>query len=55
MILFYLIFGILAIFFAGMNLGMAVKDGELKDWFISVMGAFFGIYLIISAIGRMMI
>ena len=55
MILFYLIFGVLAIFFAGMNLGMALKQGDLKDWFISVMGAFFGIYLLISAIGRIVV
>jgi len=55
MVLFYLIFGILAIFFAGVNLGMCIKDSDLKDWFISVMGAFFGIYLIISAIGRIVL
>ena len=55
MILFYLIFGVAAIFFAGVNLGMAFKERDLKDWFISVMGAFFGIYLIISAIGRIVI
>lgn len=55
MILFYLIFGVAAIFFAGVNLGMALKQNDLKDWFISVMGAFFGIYLIISAIGRIVL
>lgn len=55
MILFYLIFGIAAVFFAGVNLGMCLKNGDLKDWFISVMGAFFGIYLIISAIGRIVL
>jgi hypothetical protein len=55
MILFYLVFGILAIFFAGVNLGMGIRQGDLKDWFISAMGAFFGIYLIISAIGRIVI
>ncbi len=55
MILFYLIFGVLAIFFAGMNLGMSIRQGDLKDWFISLMGAFFGIYMIISAIGRIVL
>jgi hypothetical protein len=52
MILFYLIFGVAAIFFAGVNLGMSLKNGDLKDWFNSVLGAFFGIYLLISMIGR---
>ncbi len=55
MILFYLIFGVAAIFFAGVNLGMGLKNGDLKDWFISVMGAFFGIYLLISGIGRIVL
>ena len=55
MILFYLIFGVAAIFFAGVNLGISIKQGDLKDWFISAMGVFFGIYLLISMIGRIVV
>jgi len=55
MIFFYLIFGVASIFFAGVNLGMCLKDSDFKDWFISVMGVFFGLYLLISGIGRIVL
>jgi hypothetical protein len=55
MILFYLILGILAIFFAGATFGLALNSREFRDWYMSLLGAVFGIYLIISAIGRIVL
>jgi hypothetical protein len=52
MILFYLVLGILAVFFAGATFGMALESKNFRDWYMSILGAFFGVYLIISAIGR---
>lgn len=52
MILLYLILGILAIFFAGATFGMALNTKDFRDWYMSVLGALFGIYLIIAAVGR---
>jgi hypothetical protein len=52
MILFYLVLGIIAVFFAGATFGMALSSRDFRDWYMSVLGALFGIYLIISAIGR---
>jgi len=34
---------------------MCLKDSDFKDWFISVMGVFFGLYLLISGIGRIVL
>jgi hypothetical protein len=55
MILFYLILGILAVFFAGATFGLALNSREFRDWYMSLLGAVFGIYLIISAIGRIVL
>lgn len=55
MIIFYLILGILSIFFAGATFGMALTSRDFRDWYMSVLGAIFGIYLIISAIGRIVL
>jgi hypothetical protein len=55
MILFYLILGIIAIFFAGATFGMALSSRDFRDWYMSLLGAVFGIYLIISAIGRIVL
>ena len=55
MILFYLILGIVAIFFAGATFGMALKTRDFRDWYMSALGSLFGIYLIISAIGRIVL
>lgn len=52
MILFYLVLGIVAVFFAGATFGMALTSRDFRDWYMSLLGAVFGIYLIISAIGR---
>jgi hypothetical protein len=52
MILFYLVLGILAVFFAGATFGMALESKNFRDWYMSTLGAVFGVYLIISAIGR---
>jgi hypothetical protein len=52
MILFYLILGIIAIFFAGATFGMALTSRDFRDWYMSLLGAVFGVYLIVSAIGR---
>jgi hypothetical protein len=55
MILFYLVLGILAVFFAGATFGLALNSREFRDWYMSLLGAVFGIYLIISAIGRIVL
>lgn len=55
MILFYLILGILAVFFAGATFGLALNSREFRDWYMSLLGAVFGVYLIISAIGRIVL
>lgn len=55
MILIYLILGILAVFFAGTTFGIALESKNFRNWYMSLLGAFFGIYLIISAIGRIVI
>ena len=55
MILFYLVLGILAVFFAGATFGMALESKSFRDWYMSILGAFFGVYLIISAIGRIVL
>jgi hypothetical protein len=55
MILFYLILGVISVFFAGATFGMALETKNFRDWYMSVLGAFFGIYLIISAIGRIVL
>jgi hypothetical protein len=52
MVLFDLIVGIIGIFFAGATFGMALKTRDFRDWYMSALGSLFGIYLIISAIGR---
>jgi hypothetical protein len=52
MILFYLVLGILAVFFAGATFGMALTSRDYRDWYMSLLGVVFGIYLIVSAIGR---
>jgi hypothetical protein len=52
MILFYLVLGILAVFFAGTTFGMALESKNFRDWYMSILGAVFGVYLIVSAIGR---
>ena len=52
MILFYLVLGIIAVFFAGATFGMALTSRDFRDWYMSLLGTVFGIYLIISAIGR---
>ncbi len=55
MILFYLVLGIVAIFFAGATFGLALNSRDFRDWYMSLLGAVFGIYLIISAIGRIVL
>ena len=55
MVLFYLVLGILAVFFAGATFGMALNSRDFRDWYMSLLGAVFGIYLIISAIGRIVL
>jgi hypothetical protein len=55
MIVFYLILGVLAVFFAGATFGLALNSKDFRDWYMSILGAFFGIYLIISAIGRIVL
>jgi len=55
MILFYLVLGILAVFFAGATFGLALNSRDFRDWYMSLLGAVFGIYLIISAIGRIVL
>jgi hypothetical protein len=55
MILFYLILGVISVFFAGATFGMALETKNFRDWYMSILGAFFGIYLIISAIGRIVL
>jgi hypothetical protein len=52
MILFYLILGGISVFFAGATFGMALESKNFRDWYMSILGAVFGVYLIISAIGR---
>jgi hypothetical protein len=55
MVLFYLVLGILAVFFAGATFGLALNSRDFRDWYMSLLGAVFGIYLIISAIGRIVL
>jgi hypothetical protein len=55
MILFYLILGVISVFFAGATFSMALESKNVRDWYMSILGAFFGIYLIISAIGRIVL
>jgi hypothetical protein len=55
MILFYLILGVISVFFAGATFGMALNSRDFRDWYMSILGAVFGIYLIFSAIIRMAI
>jgi hypothetical protein len=55
MILFYLILGVISVFFAGATFGMALESKNFRDWYMSILGAFFGVYLIISAIGRIVL
>jgi hypothetical protein len=55
MIVFYLILGVLAVFFAGATFGLALNSRDFRDWYMSILGAFFGVYLIISAIGRIVL
>jgi hypothetical protein len=53
MILFYLVLGVISVFFAGATFGMALTSKDFRDWYMSILGAVFGIYLIFSAIIRM--
>jgi hypothetical protein len=55
MILFYLILGVISVFFAGVTFGMALETKNFRDWYMSVLGAIFGIYHIISGIGRIIL
>jgi hypothetical protein len=55
MILFYLILGVTSVFFAGVTFGMALESKNFRDWYMSILGTMFGIYLIISAIGRIVL
>jgi hypothetical protein len=50
MILFYLVLGVISVFFAGATFGMALNSRDFRDWYMSILGAVFGIYLIFSAI-----
>jgi hypothetical protein len=47
--------GVISVFFAGATFGMALESKNFRDWYMSILGAFFGIYLIISAIGRIVL
>jgi hypothetical protein len=38
------------VFFAGATFGMALESKNFRDWYMSILGAVFGIYLIFSAI-----
>jgi uncharacterized membrane protein YeaQ/YmgE (transglycosylase-associated protein family) len=54
MILFNLILGMVGLFFAGATFGLALNSRDYRDWYMSALGAFFGIYLIISAIVKIL-
>jgi hypothetical protein len=45
--------GVISVFFAGATFGMALESKNFRDWYMSILGAVFGIYLIFSAIIRM--